>query len=204
MAIHLLTGLPASGKTAALTAKALDLLDTNEVDVYANYHIETDSKRFHYWHSLSQLVRIKHGTIILDEAQIYFNSRAWSKLPLKLQYKLQQHRKQGIHIWASVQHINRIDVVMRELITNYYECRKVFIVPFSKRGLTLYKITEYQPIEATKLKRDKLERRWYWGLSRLGEYQATLPSDLMRAFNRYDTMKEIQTPHDSEIRYERL
>lgn len=62
----------------------------------------------------------------MDEAQIYLNARRWKDLPEEWEYKLQQHRKEGLHIFGSVQDLKRADTVLRELVGEYYECHKIF------------------------------------------------------------------------------
>lgn len=128
MAIHILTGRPGTGKTYVLTDKAIQFADKGR-PVYSNYKI--NHPKVKYYTKISELVDIKNGVILMDEAQIYFNSRNWEALDERLQYKLQQHRKQGLDIWGTVQNIKRLDVVMRELVSNYYECRFIGL-PFLK------------------------------------------------------------------------
>jgi len=197
MSINLLTGLPGSGKTTALVAIALQALDEKQ-NVYTHFHIDTPSAKLHQWRGLDELANLVDGLIILDEAQVWFNSRKWKDLPDVLQYKLQQHRKQGLHIWATCQNIARLDTVMRELVSNFYVCRRVFVIPFfrprNKKSVryALYNIREYEPEEAQKKERRKLQSRWYIGLVREDELPSRLPASITSAYGRYDTLRTVE------------
>jgi len=196
MSINLLTGLPGSGKTTALVAIALQAL-SEEKNVYTHFHIETNSAHLFRWRGLDELAKITDGIIILDEAQVWFNSRNWKDLPDELQYKLQQHRKQGVHIWATVQNIARLDTVMRELVSNFYVCKRVFVIPFfhpkNKNDIrfAFYNIKEFQPEDAQKKERKRLQSRWYLGLVRAEELPSLLPRNIRDAYARYDTLRTV-------------
>jgi len=126
--IELYTGRPGSGKTLMLTRRVLRALDMGYV-VYTNYPIKHEKAeregRLKLWQDLWDLIELKDGIIVMDEAHVYMNSRKWDALPDDMQVKLQQHRKHGLHIWGTVQHENRIDVVYRELVSRFYVCHKI-------------------------------------------------------------------------------
>ena len=129
MAIHILTGRPGQGKTYILTAKAIEFLMKGR-DVWTNYFIDVKGLKIKgklsYYTKISDILKVKNGIIVMDEAQIYFNSRNWEVLDERLQYKFQQHRHEGLDIWGTAQNIKRLDVIVRELVSNYYECKKLF------------------------------------------------------------------------------
>lgn len=179
--ISIITGRPGSGKTYILAQKAKGFLEQG-LEVYCNFHLEYDKPNLHYFKEFSELIPIKNGIIILDEAQIYLNSRLWDRLDPIFQYKLQQHRKHGLDIWGAVQSINRIDVVMRELVGKYYEVKKFGSGEkpggeLPKRVWGFFMLREYDPLDANK------KRRSMFGLS----------ITLMRRSicNFYDTMKDL-------------
>jgi len=124
VAIKIITGLPGSGKTYVLAKIAKQYLEEGR-NVYSNFWLDWNEKNLKYWTKLDDLTNIQDGVILMDEAQVYFNSRSWSELDTKFQYKLQQHRKDGLDIWGTVQHEARIDVVMRELISEFYKCHRI-------------------------------------------------------------------------------
>jgi zona occludens toxin (predicted ATPase) len=144
--IHIVVGKPGTGKTYYLVAKALKMLNKGR-DVYSNFFIDINKfeklgmlKKKHgclsFWKKASDLLPIKHGVIIMDECQIYFNSRSWKDLPETLQYKFQQHRKQGLDIWGAVQNLKRVEIVLRELVNWVYDTRKIF---------NLFIVKQYDP-----------------------------------------------------------
>jgi len=169
MSIHILTGKPGTGKTARLTAIGFSFLEKG-VDVYSNYKLNYSGKNLHYYKSIEDILHIRKGIILMDEAQIYFNSRKWDRLPESWQYKLQQHRKQGLHIYGTVQNIKRLDTLMRELVSNYYECTKIF---------NLVLVREYDISESEK----KQNRTLFW---------TTYFFITKKIKNSYDTLEEIK------------
>lgn len=133
--INIIVGKPGQGKTYLLTRLAVKFLKLGRV-VYSNYFIDLEKlksfgivpedSKIVYWISISELVNIKSGVILMDECQVYFNSRNWKNLPERLQYKLQQHRKHGLDIWGAVQNLKRIDTIVRELVSWVYKTKKIF------------------------------------------------------------------------------
>lgn len=120
------TGRPGTGKTYNLTRNALKYLKAGE-EVYSNYKIFYKGKNLHYWKDPRDLLNLKSGIILMDEAHVYFNSRKWKILPEEFLRLLAQHRKKGLHIEGTVQHVNRLDVVMRELIDFWYTYENSYI-----------------------------------------------------------------------------
>lgn len=135
--INIAVGKPGRGKTLFLVSEAIRNLNLGR-DVYSNFFIDQKYleknkylKQVHGniigWSKIEDLVKIKvdphsrGALIIIDECQIYFNSRLWKFLPPKVQYKFQQHRKHGLDILGAVQNVKRIDTVVRELVNNIYE-----------------------------------------------------------------------------------
>lgn len=139
MSITLHTGRPGTGKTYNLTRRLIKYLDRGEV-VYANYMIFWEGKKgkrfdwkklklveyeypksnLRFWSKLSDLYEVEGGVIGMDEAHIYMRSRNWEKLPEEMERKLSQHRKDGLHIEGTVQAIQRLDVIFRELVDFWY------------------------------------------------------------------------------------
>jgi len=126
--IELYTGAPGSGKTYALTHRVRNALKKGYT-IYANYDIDDINAkvngRLHRWHRLEEIYNVRNGIIVMDEAHVYMNSRRWETMPDEMQVRLQQHRKDGLHIWGSAQSHKRLDVVYRELVQKWYSCRKL-------------------------------------------------------------------------------
>jgi len=141
------TGRPGTGKTASLVNEVWKALDKGAV-IYSNFYIDwkgyeekkTRWKRFlktiglkkewksypqsnlRSWTTLRDIMKIQNGIVVMDEAHMYMNSRKWKDMDLEFMRKLAQHRKDGIHIWGTVQNVKRLDVVIRELIDYWYVC----------------------------------------------------------------------------------
>jgi hypothetical protein len=157
MAIYLITGKPGSGKTYYLAKKGKEFLEQG-YNVYSNFPLKTSLPNYHFYTNFQDLIEVQHGIILMDEAQIYLNSRFWDKLPASFQYKLQQHRKHGLDIWGAVQHSNRLDVIFRELVNYYYEIKKIGSNEkkaggYGKFPWGLFFLVEYDIKDANKLRR---------------------------------------------------
>lgn len=184
MAIHIFQGRPGEGKTYTLTRKVHEALDLG-IDVYSNIDITPVSwfglygKRkwrgnFYRWDCIGALKGIENGIIVMDEVQAYFNSRKWKSIDEDQIKKLQQHRKDGLHIWGTVQHFARIDKAMRELANYYHNCNKVLGNQF----------THWNP---TKAIGKSLGRPW--GLVRVETFE---PRDLIRAEQMPEVFDQIE------------
>jgi len=125
--ITLITGLPGSGKTYYLAKLAQEALKQNR-EIWVNFKLfpKTRKEQFvHYYNDPALLREAEAGSILMDEAHIYFNSRKWESLDERVQYKLQQHRKDGLDIVGAVQSEARLDIVFRELVAEWKHCRKI-------------------------------------------------------------------------------
>ncbi len=157
MAIHIITGKPGSGKTYFLAKKGKEFLEQG-LQVYSNFWLNYKGKNLTYYKDFAELMSIKNGIILMDEAQIYLNARFWDKLPAGFQYKLQQHRKHGLSIWGASQSINRLDIILRELVNHYYEIRKIGTGEkqgggMPKRPFGIFFVQEYDIRDANNKKR---------------------------------------------------
>lgn len=148
--INAFVGKPGMGKTYSMVCLAVASIEKGR-DVYSNFfidypalikYLETHKSffcrlkerfkktkkvygRLFFWKAISELVSIKSGEILMDEAQIYINAREFRTLPPEFQYKAQQHRKHGVNFWLGVQNIKRIDLVARELVNSVFEMHRV-------------------------------------------------------------------------------
>ena len=166
--INILVGLPGAGKTYVLTRKAIEFVKAG-LDIYPYYAYQLTGKEFepykkqiHYWETTEDLINLEQGVILLDEAQVWFNSRTWQDLDIRLQYKLQQHRKDGLDIWGSVQHESRLDPVMRQLITHYYMCNKIISSrENAKKVWGIIRVSVYYPEDIGKAQRVPAYGEWF-------------------------------------------
>lgn len=156
MAIAILTGIPGSGKTYILTAKAKQFLDQGR-EVWCNKGYTIKDDRVHYYSKIEELTHLRDAIILMDEAQVYLNARKWEVLDESFIYLLQQHRHYGLDIWGTVQNIRRLDVVMRELVAFYYECSSIKFFKWE-----FFHCREYRPEEDKPTPfREKLSSSFY-------------------------------------------
>jgi len=199
--INIVVGKPGTGKTYYLVKLARKFIVSGK-DVYANFFIDrqkiisdyensfacrlkkllnkpkTEYGRLIFWERLDDFLNIRGGEVLIDECQIYFNSRKWKELPERLQYKFQQHRKHvkkdgsgkvvALNIWGAVQNVKRIDTVVRELVNNVFSL---------KRAGKLFLIRQYDIEEIDKAKKDCYSVRFFLFNQKVAE--------------SYDTFEEI-------------
>jgi len=183
MSISIVEGRPGTGKSVFLTVMILRYLNAGH-EVYSNVDIklkETDKRflRFHLIESLDECTKLRKGKIVLDEVQVYLNSRNWDKLPVKFQLFLQQHRHRGLDILGATQSVKRADVIFRELVQFFHVVSKVFTLKIGKNVYGLFVLREY---DADALEVDKVDRYKH----RVGRFPQLLVADPF-IFKVYDT-----------------
>ncbi len=167
MAINLITGKPGSGKTAYLAKLVKEKFLPNGVQVYSYFRLKFNDSRIKYFKEISEIQSYRNAVVILDEAQIWFNARKWNLLPASLQYALQQHRHKGIDIWGAVQNLQRLDIIVRELVAKYYEVKKIMGSrdeigrERTQNPWGIFRICEFHPEEAGKIKRQILGLKFF-------------------------------------------
>lgn len=178
--INLYVGKPGFGKTYALVRLAYKKINQGR-NVYSNFWIDFSKMklkpghgRVFFWKNLDDLISIRHGEILMDEAQIYMNSREYTKLPKEMQYKMQQHRKQGLNLHMAVQNAKRIDTIARELVNSVFQLSNYRL---------FFTMKEYDIEEIDKVKKKSKSFTMY----RMNKKLA----------NCYDTLQEIA--HETRI-----
>lgn len=116
------TGYPGSGKTYCLVLEALKAINKG-ISVYSNFRIDIPELTLI---SDADLLEVREGLVLLDELNVWFPSRFWSKVPMSLLSFWAQSRKRGIDIFYTTQHINRVDTVIRELTSFEVKCSSIF------------------------------------------------------------------------------
>jgi len=133
--IYAIVGKPGSGKSYYLVRQCKKLLEQG-VDVYSNVIIDIKKMNLkkkknnlgtcYYWSSLQQFRYINNGVVLLDEAGAYFEPREWAKFSIEDRVKFQQHRKQKLDIYLTVQNFGRVDAVIRQLTNHVTEIKKFY------------------------------------------------------------------------------
>jgi hypothetical protein len=114
--IYAFKGLPGCGKTLAMIHTMMTLRGTH--DIYANFHTRRDLARFSLWPEFLDICKRRSArprAYFIDEANVWFPSRAWKETTVAELAKFQQHRKHGIDLYWSAQNIKRVDIGIREL-----------------------------------------------------------------------------------------
>lgn len=81
---------------------------------------DNPQKKILYWRNIDEWNYMSNGVIIADEGQRYFNARMWSLLSEDTEIKLQQHGKENLDIFLTVQHYSRLDVTLRLLVERFF------------------------------------------------------------------------------------
>jgi len=121
-----------------------------------------------YWKKLEDLYNLEEGIIFMDEAHVYINSRRWKDMPEEMERKLAQHRKDGLHIVCTVQSVNRLDTIFRELI-DYWYVYENHLLWFTRWEFNL---------DDDKQKRFPMSKKWYWKRKKF--------------YKMYDTLEKIE------------
>jgi len=168
--IYAIVGKPGKGKSYLLVRKCKEFLE-HGIDVYSNIEINeklldlvprrrsffnrqrVELGRLFYWQSLADFRYIVDGIVLLDEAGAYFEPREWAKFSIEDRVKFQQHRKQKLDIWLTVQNFSRVDSVIRQLTAFLYEVQKIG---------SLFWLKKIDPDEVDLRKRQVLGHEWYW------------------------------------------
>jgi len=98
--------------------------------------------RIVYFDDITEILEAKDGLILFDEAQVIFSSRQWESLPMEFQYKLQQHRKHRLDLFATTQNMGAIDISYRRLVQRWFHHKIIFDIGTNPVYLGLYWIEE--------------------------------------------------------------
>lgn len=152
--ISAFTGKTGSGKTYLMIEYAFQFWKEGR-NIYSNTVLYFDNYKYNWWDKLkhyftkkwpergkiiyfediNEIIDIKDGVIIFDEAQVLFNARLWESLPDEFQYKLQQHRKHNLDLLCTTQNMGTIDITYRRLVHEWIHCKNVFQLGSSPRIL---------------------------------------------------------------------
>lgn len=103
----------------------------------ANFHSRTGAWDFALWEDMKDA---HNAFIVIDEAQMWFGSRAWQGTKQAELSVFQQGRKEGIDLLWVVQHHDRIDVAVREVTAYIWRAKKI-----GKGWFMLRKYQESEP-----------------------------------------------------------
>lgn len=126
-----LCGLPGGGKSTSMAEMALRAQKAGRL-VFSNCPM-----RGCYQLSVEMFAKNQFpagSLVMVDEANMSFNSRQWRMLDHEAYKMFALHRHYGLDLVFATQHPARLDVSIRELIAVWIECSAVRI-PFSDKVL---------------------------------------------------------------------
>lgn len=120
--IEIVTGLPGSGKTLSMTRRILAARLAGR-RVIANFHSTKNIWEFGLW---EQFKTAENALCVIDEAQMWLNSREFKNNSVADLAVFQQSRKNGLDLVVVCQHENRVDIAVRELSAYIHRCKNLF------------------------------------------------------------------------------
>ena len=138
--VYLIAGQKGTGKTL-FTISFLMKHKNRYSHIFSNFPVKFCEKVDHINWVNFQFP--KNSAILIDEAQLYFNSREFSKLTkngigMELLDYLTMCRHYDVDIFFITQSINRIDLQIRELSDYVFYLKKTFKIPFIKKPFLTY------------------------------------------------------------------
>lgn len=115
-------GRPGSGKSYAMTAKALKEADRDRL-VFTNWAIDHPNV---YMFEPDQLMDLPPGLVMIDEAHLWFPARMSLKLPMSWLAGMSQTRKKGWDLVYAAQHETRLDRAIRDVTSWMWKCSCLF------------------------------------------------------------------------------
>lgn len=160
------TGLPGAGKTASAVRWAYKQWKKGR-PVYSTISLFFDSENENVFRvDIGDIFDIRAGVVFVDEANLVFASRYWSKIPPSLIMIWSQHRKRGLDLILTSHTLKRLDVTLRE------------IVQFDVRVKRLGRIVKNAWYSA--FEKERVSTYFFW------------LSDKLMAM--YDTFEEVEVP----------
>lgn len=113
-----IVGLPGQGKTLFATVLMEEAASAGR-RVISNFPSNFSEEGL--WHDMFQA---DNSLCAIDEAQMWFGAREWTKTTKLELGMFQQHRKNGLDVLWIAQHENRVDVALREITAFIWRVRK--------------------------------------------------------------------------------
>lgn len=160
----LFVGRRGQGKTAVATHVATGRMRAGE-RVYANYDIQDDAEglRAGRIFSLLDCLDLSDATVVIDEANMWTNSRMWQKVPPQILEAWQESRKSGLSFIFTSQHESRCDLVIRELVDYIMVCERV---PFIPKWVPFFRVRRTHLEDVNEVRRSGLAPAEYFWLKR--------------------------------------
>jgi hypothetical protein len=163
-------GRPGSGKSYSLTHLAIEQAERGR-PVFTNYALSHPNVQLF---GPDDLLDLPPGLICIDEAHLWFPARGAMRLPPSWLALLSQTRKRGWDLYWTAQHEKRVDSVLRDVSSWFWNCSAWF--EWSGHPV-LFRMDGYEP-----------ENFRQTGKRQLRKYRSFSP----RVAAAYDTMESIE------------
>lgn len=125
----LIVGGVGAGKTYNAVAVIAKNKDKGFDNIYANMELNVPTKILQKWNDPNNLQKASCGYLLIDEADMWFNSRNYANLNDTFRNLLKEHRKHHLRIISTTQHLSFVDKIMRIFIDDVWLVKK-FSIPF--------------------------------------------------------------------------
>jgi len=98
--------------------------------------------RIIYFEDITEILEVRDGLIIFDEAAALFDARNWEALPREFSQKLRQHRKHSLDLYCTTQNMGTIDINYRRLVQRWLHCTNRIKWGEGRVKIGLFKIEE--------------------------------------------------------------
>lgn len=192
-------GRRGKGKTAIAVKVSLGRMDHGE-KVYANLEIRDreNGRRGGRVFSLLQCLDLEDCTVVIDEANMWTNSRMWQKVPPQILEAWQESRKSAVSFIFTTQHEQRVDLVIRELADFVMICERPAWLP---RWVPFFRVMRTHLEDVNEVRRGGIApAEYYWLKDRVFASYSTRERlggqqlEAMRAFQ--DAIKKGQDPDE--------
>lgn len=116
-------GLPGAGKTYTMVEDAWKQFRESPRQIYTNMSGLRCPEAI-YVDGLDGLLHVSNGLVLFDEIGVSLSSRYWQGVSRDLLMRFAQVRKNGLDLFWTSQHENRVDAVMREITNEYCRCAR--------------------------------------------------------------------------------
>lgn len=120
MTVEAFVGLPGAGKTYNMSRLAIKQM--RKRPVYANYPLESAI----YFKEITEILDVKEGLILIDEAGIYLDANAWNKIPFEFKRLMRQHRKRGLDLWYTAQDVKDVVTYLRRVTQFVHDHNRIW------------------------------------------------------------------------------
>ncbi len=171
--IRAYTGRLGAGKTYSMVADARKLFMDGYPQVFTSMaSLKFPGSIYFPIERIGEIATLERGIILLDEAHVSMGSRTWNSTPKEALVALSQLRKNGLHLFFTTQHLDKVDKQLRELVNEVSDVSNVL------GRLTICRTLDPNVFDSRERKKP-LRTRWFIRDERI--------------YCLYDTMEKLST-----------